>query len=108
MNTNASYKVETVGIFRIRLEETDTLEAGEVGYILAGVKSISDLRVGDTITDQENPCDAPLPGFKEVKPVVFSSIYPISSDQYEELADAMEKLRLNDAALVYEKTLRQP
>lgn len=103
MNTNAQYKVETVGIFRIKLEEKDSLEAGEVGYILAGVKSISDLRVGDTITSVDHPCTEPLPGFKEVKPVVFSSVYPISSDQYDELSDAMEKLRLNDAALVYEK-----
>ncbi|NIZ19588.1 translation elongation factor 4 [Entomospira culicis] len=103
MNTQAQYKVETTGIFRIKLEENEALEAGEVGYILAGVKSIGDLRVGDTITDLDNPCDAPLPGFKEVKPVVFSSIYPLSSDQYDELTEAMEKLRLNDAALVYEK-----
>jgi GTP-binding protein LepA len=104
MHTKAQYKVEATGIFRIKLEEkAEGLEAGEVGYILAGVKSISDVRVGDTITDAHHPCAEPLPGFKLVKPVVFSSIYPISADQYEDLTEAMEKLKLNDASLVYEK-----
>jgi GTP-binding protein LepA len=103
MNAQAEYKVEELGLFRIRLEAKETLEAGEVGYIIAGIKSISDVRVGDTITDAHNPCDAPLPGFKIVKPVVFSSIYPVDTNQLEELGDAMEKLKLNDASLIYEK-----
>lgn len=103
MSNNTDYKVEQVGIFKITLEKTDYLEAGDVGYIIAGIKTVSDVRVGDTITLSENPADAALPGFKEVKPVVFSSIYPMDSDDYQDLKDSMEKLKLNDASLVYEK-----
>ncbi|MBQ1727873.1 MAG: translation elongation factor 4, partial [Treponema sp.] len=78
-------------------------EAGDVGYIIAGMKTVADVRVGDTVTSATNPAKEPLPGFKEVKPVVFSSIYPIDSNDYEELKESMEKLKLNDASLVYEK-----
>ncbi len=99
----SGYKVEETGIFKIGLEPTANLSAGDVGYIICGVKEISEVRVGDTITDELHPCDAPLPGFKEVKPVVFSSIYPIDANEYEELHSAIDKLRLNDASLVYEK-----
>jgi len=102
-NSGTEYKVETTGIFRIKLEEKSELVAGDVGYIIAGIKTVSDVRVGDTVTLAENPADVSLPGFKEVKPVVFSSIYPIDSNDYEELRDSMEKLTLNDASLVYEK-----
>jgi GTP-binding protein LepA len=97
------YKVEETGIFRIQLKKTDTLSAGEVGYFIAGIKTISDTRVGDTVTDNADPCDAPLVGFREVKPVVFSSIYPVDSNDYEELVAGIEKLKLNDASLIYEK-----
>ncbi len=103
MSSNTEYKVEQAGIFKIKFEETGVLEAGDVGYIIAGIKTVQDVRVGDTITLASNPAPQPLPGFKEVKPVVFSSIYPIDSNDYEELKDAMEKLKLNDASLVYEK-----
>jgi GTP-binding protein LepA len=103
IHSAAEYKIEQVGRFQLKLIEGQQLEAGEVGYIIAGIKSLSDVRVGDTITDAMQPCSTPLPGFKLVKPVVFSSIYPVSSDQYEELCEAMEKLKLNDASLVYEK-----
>ena len=103
MNSGTEYKVESTGIFRIKLQETKQLEAGDVGYIIAGIKTVSDVRVGDTITLAEDPAQEALPGFKEVKPVVFSSIYPIDSNDYEELRDSMEKLTLNDASLVYEK-----
>lgn len=103
MSNNAAYKVEEVGYFRIQREPSKQLTAGEVGYIISGVKTVSDTRVGDTVTLDENPAPAPLPGFKEAKPVVFSSIYPISSDDYISLAEALEKYKLNDAALVYEK-----
>ncbi len=98
-----TYVVEEVGFFRIVLERTKILGPGEVGYIIAGIKNISDIRVGDTVTLNSNPCEKPLAGFKEVKPVVFSSLYPVDSDQYEELVKALEKLKLNDAALIYEK-----
>ncbi len=103
MSSNTEYKVEQVGIFRIKYEEVDALEAGDVGYIIAGIKTVSDVRVGDTVTCVSYPATDPLPGFKEVKPVVFSSIYPIDSNDYEELKEAMEKLKLNDASLIYEK-----
>ena len=103
MSNGAQYKVENVGVFKVKYEDTGALEAGDVGYVIAGIKTVSDVRVGDTITLSENPAAEALPGFKEVKPVVFSSIYPLDSNDYEELKDAMEKLKLNDASLVYEK-----
>ena len=103
MNTNAVYKVEETGLFKIKFEKNAKLEAGEVGYIIAGIKNISDIRVGDTVTDGVNPAVEPLPGFKEVKPVVFSSIYPVDANDYNELLTSMEKLKLNDASLIYEK-----
>ncbi len=100
---DATYRVEEVGRFRLQREKTDTLRAGEVGYIIAGVKTVSDVRTGDTITHENRPCAAPLPGFKEIKPVVFASIYPIASDDYEDLAVSLEKYKLNDGSFVYEK-----
>jgi len=103
MSNNAVYKTEEVGLFQIvRLPEKE-LAAGQVGYVIAGIKTVSDTKCGDTVTLKNRPCDAPMPGFKESKPVVFSSIYPVASDEYEELAVALEKLKLNDASLVYEK-----
>ncbi|MGD8210151.1 MAG: translation elongation factor 4 [Desulfobacterales bacterium] len=103
MSNNASYKVEEVGIFQLDMIKQKQLSAGQVGYMIAGIKTVSDTRCGDTITLKKEPCDAPMPGFKEAKPVVFSSIYPVASDGYEELVIALEKLKLNDAALIYEK-----
>ncbi|MFH2066806.1 MAG: translation elongation factor 4 [Pseudomonadota bacterium] len=103
MYNNATYKVEEVGVFKIIREPRKGLSAGEVGYIIAGIKTVSDTRCGDTVTLKNNPCEKPKSGFKEAKPVVFSSIYPVASDGYPELAIAMEKLKLNDASLIYEK-----
>lgn len=103
MHSGAIYKVEDEGLFQINLISKPVLGAGDVGYLIAGIKNISDIRVGDTITLRSNPAKNPLPGFKEVKPVVFSSIYPVDSNDYEELQDAIERLKLNDASLVYEK-----
>ncbi|MBM9613596.1 elongation factor 4 [Desulfobulbus rhabdoformis] len=103
MSNGAEYKIEELGIFRLRREAQKQLSAGEVGYIIAGVKTVSDTRPGDTITLKEAPCPTPLPGFKEVQQVVFSSLYPISTDDYEDLAAALEKLKLNDAALTFQK-----
>ena len=103
MHSEAVYLVEEVGNFRISLVPCKSLSAGEVGYIIAGVKTITDIDVGDTVTLNKRPADKPLPGFKKVKPVVFSSLYPIASDDYQELADALAKLKLNDAALQYQK-----
>ena len=103
MFNNKIYQVEEVGYFRIKRLPRPSLSAGEVGYIIAGVKNISSARNGDTITLAENPCAEALPGFREVKPVVFSSFYPVSANSYEELSDAMERLQLNDASFIYQK-----
>lgn len=103
MNTEGEYKVEETGTFVLDLVKQDSLQAGEVGYIIAGIKTVSDVGVGDTITDAAAPCKAPLSGFKEVKPVVFSSVYPTDTNDYEELRESFEKLKLNDASLTWEK-----
>ena len=103
MSLGTVYTVEEVGIFRIKREKRKALAAGEVGYIIAGVKTVSDTRIGDTITREDEDEVRPLPGFKEVKPVVFSSIYPIDANDYTSLAESLEKYKLNDASLIYEK-----
>jgi len=103
ISSGATYKVEEVGHFLLNRAKREKLSAGEVGYIIAGVKTVADVRTGDTITLQDKPCNLPLPGFKEVKPVVFASIYPIASDDYQDLADSLEKYKLNDASFIYEK-----
>jgi GTP-binding protein LepA len=103
MSNGATYRVEEVGVFRLDREPRPSLSAGEVGYLIAGIKTVGDTKIGDTITRDDAPAAAPLPGFKLAKPVVFSSIYPVANDDYPSLADAMEKYILNDAAMVYEK-----
>ncbi|TFG85437.1 MAG: elongation factor 4 [Spirochaetales bacterium] len=103
MYNDSEYEVEETGQFKMGLVKTDSLSAGQVGYMIAGVKTVSDVRVGDTVTGADRPASAPLPGFREVKPVVYSSIYPIDTAEYDELKVAMEKLKLNDASLIYEK-----
>lgn len=107
MNTNKVYTVEEVGYFKLKLEKSNSLQAGEVGYLLGNIKNISDIDVGDTITLKESPAATPLSGFKKAKPVVFSSIYPIATEDYENLSEALEKLKLNDAALTYSKDVSQ-
>lgn len=97
------YRVEEVGIFQLQRVPVKTLAAGEVGYLIAGIKTLSDTRCGDTVTHKDRPCNSPLPGFRATKPVVFSSLYPTAADGYDELATGLEKLKLNDAALMYEK-----
>ena len=103
MSTGATHKVEEVGVFRLARTAQKELSAGSVGYLIAGIKTVADVSIGDTITLDSNPAQAPLPGFKNIKPVVFSSIYPISTDDYPSLVDSLEKYKLNDAALVYQK-----
>jgi GTP-binding protein LepA len=103
MFNKATHKVEEVGVFQIVRKPQKELSAGQVGYLIAGIKTVSDTRCGDTITLKQRPCERPLPGFKEAKPVVFSSIYPVASDGYEDLTIGLEKLKLNDASLIYEK-----
>lgn len=103
MSNGREYRVEEVGTYRVQRQPEKTLSAGQVGYIIAGIKSVQDARPGDTITHRDTPSKTPLPGFKEIQQVVFSSIYPISTDDYEDLAAALEKLQLNDAALTFQK-----
>jgi len=102
-STGQSYKVDEVGLFQIHRQPKDSLVAGEVGYIIAGIKNVADTRIGDTVTLDTEPPQEPLPGFKAAKPVVFSSIYPMSSDEYESLRKSLEKYELNDASLSYQK-----
>ncbi|HEV8581277.1 MAG TPA: translation elongation factor 4 [Thermoanaerobaculia bacterium] len=103
MHTNKEYEVEEVGLLQLRRNKTDALEAGAVGYVIAGVKAVSEINVGDTVTEAGRPAAEPLPGYKEAKPVVFSSIYPIATDDYPDLAKALDKLKLNDASLTFQK-----
>ena len=98
-----TYRVEEVGVFRLEREPGKELTAGDVGYLIAGIKTVRDTQVGDTITLDARPVAQPLPGFREVKPVVFSSLYPVASDDYPSLAEALDKYRLNDSALVFQK-----
>ena len=103
MSTNKHFTVTEVGYFEPgKYEPTDELTAGEVGYIAASIKSLSDIRVGDTITNNENPAVEPLPGYKKVNPMVYCGLYPMDGSDYENLKVALEKLQLNDAALEYE------
>ena len=101
-NTGREYLVETIGVNRPRPTLIDELGPGEVGFLTASIKTVADVQIGDTITEAARPVDKPLPGFQEVKPMVFAGLYPIDSAQYEDLRDAMDKLRLNDASFFYE------
>jgi GTP-binding protein LepA len=102
MSSGMRYRVEETGVFRPQMSRTKELSAGEVGYIIAGIREIQQTRVGDTITSADGGAEVPLAGYREVKPMVYASIYPSSADDFEELGQAMEKLRLNDSSLVYE------
>ena len=101
-NTGREYLVETIGVNRPRPTLIGELGAGEVGFLTASIKTVADVQIGDTITDAARPVSEPLPGFQEVKPMVFAGLYPIDAAQYEDLRDAMEKLRLNDASFFFE------
>ncbi len=93
---------DEIGVLKLKMEERDSLEAGNVGYIISGIKTSSEVQVGDTITHQQKPCEAGIEGFKEVKPMVYAGIYPADADDYEELRNSIEKLHLNDAAFSFE------
>jgi GTP-binding protein LepA len=101
-NTGRDYLVETIGVNRPRPTPIDALSVGEVGFLTASIKTVADVQIGDTITEAANPTKEPFPGFQEVKPMVFAGLYPTDNAQYEELRDAMDKLRLNDASFFYE------
>ncbi len=102
VNTGKEYFADEVGVLRLKPEPRNEVYAGDVGYIISGIKDAREVKVGDTITTVENPCSEAIKGFEEVKPMVFAGIYPVDTDDYEELRDAMDKLRLNDASLTYE------
>jgi GTP-binding protein LepA len=103
MHNDSQYKVEEVGLFQIKRVPQKSLYGGQVGYLIAGIKNIADVKSGDTITMADRPCAKPVGGFREPTPVVFSSMYPVASDDYGELTEALERLKLNDASLIYEK-----
>ncbi|MCX7626223.1 MAG: translation elongation factor 4 [Candidatus Sumerlaeaceae bacterium] len=102
MSTQADYEVDEVGYFSPKMTACDILEAGEVGYVIASIKDVASVRVGDTITHDRKPATEPLPGYKPARPVVFAGLYPINSEDYDDLKDAIEKLRLNDSSFFYE------
>ena len=102
MSNGKIFEVAEVGVFRPQMSRVETLNVGEVGYLVAGVKNVKDTRVGDTVTAAERPAAQPLPGYRRANPMVFCGLYPVDSADYENLRDALEKLNLNDAALTYE------
>ena len=107
MSNRREYEVSETGVFAPKAREKSELIAGEVGFVVANVKVIQDAKVGDTLTDPQRPTDKPFPGFKEIKPMVFSGIFPVDSADYENTRDALEKLRLNDSAFTYEPETSQ-
>jgi GTP-binding protein LepA len=107
MAQGTRFEAEELGFFSPTMRAAQTLEAGEVGYVITGLKDVSRLRVGDTLTTRDNPAAEPVPGYKDVKPMVFAGLFPTDSDEYPDLRDALEKLKLNDAALIYEPETSQ-
>ncbi|MFM0628876.1 translation elongation factor 4 [Paraburkholderia xenovorans] len=107
MATGAQYPVEHVGVFTPKSKNLESLSAGQVGFIIAGIKELAAAKVGDTVTLVNRPASEPLPGFKEVKPQVFAGLYPVEANQYDALRDSLEKLKLNDASLMYEPEVSQ-
>jgi GTP-binding protein LepA len=101
-NTGRDYQVETIGVNRPRPTPIESLSVGEVGFMTASIKTVADVQIGDTITEAARPTKEPFPGFQEIKPMVFAGLYPVEANQYEELRDALDKLRLNDASFFYE------
>jgi len=102
VNTGKKYHADEIGVLKLKMEERKELSAGDVGYIISGIKQAKEVKVGDTITLVERPCAEAVKGFEDVKPMVFAGIYPVDTDDYEELRASIEKLQLNDASLVYE------
>ncbi len=101
-NGGTEYNADEIGVLKLKMHPRDEIKAGDVGYIISGIKNSIDVKVGDTITSKENPCTEAIAGFEEVKPMVFAGIYPVDSDDYEDLRTSLDKLRLNDASLSYE------
>ncbi len=102
MATDKAYNADEIGYLKLKQLPADEISTGDVGYLISGIKDAREVKVGDTITDAEQPTDTPIEGFEDVKPMVFAGIYPVETDEYEELRNAMEKLQLNDASLTFE------
>jgi len=102
VNTGKEYQADEIGVLRLTPEPRKSLKTGDVGYIISGIKTSTEVKVGDTVTHKENPCETGIDGFEEVKPMVFAGVYPIDSEDYEDLRASMEKLKLNDASLTFE------
>ena len=102
INTKKEYEADEIGILRLEKQPMDTISAGDVGYIISGIKSAKEVQVGDTLTQRDRPCHEAIQGFEDVKPMVFAGIYPVDTEDYEELRDSMDRLQLNDASLVFE------
>ena len=101
-NTGSEYDADEVGVLKLKMSPRDEIRAGDVGYIISGIKNSRDVKVGDTITHIERPCDAAIAGFEDVKPMVFAGVYPVEADEYEDLRASLERLQLNDASLTFE------
>jgi GTP-binding protein LepA len=101
VNTKKDYKADEIGVMKMKLDPRQSLSCGDVGYIISGIKTAREVKVGDTITQVANPCESGIAGFEEVKPMVFAGIYPVDADDYEELRTSIEKLQLNDASLTF-------
>ena len=102
INTKKEYEADEIGILRLEKQPMQTISAGDVGYIISGIKSAKEVQVGDTLTQRDRPCPEAIQGFEDVKPMVFAGIYPVDTEDYEELRDSMDRLQLNDASLVFE------
>ena len=102
VNTQKEYSAEEIGILKLEMSPTKSLSAGNVGYIISGIKTSKEVKVGDTITHVKRPCETDIEGFQEVKPMVFAGVYPIDTDEFEDLRASIEKLQLNDASLTFE------
>ena len=102
VNTGKTYHADEIGVLKLKQEPKNTISVGNVGYLISGIKIASEVKVGDTITNADNPCGEAVKGFEDVKPMVFAGIYPVETNEYEELRNSMEKLQLNDASLVWE------
>jgi len=102
VNTGKEYNADEVGVLKLKKEPRQVVKTGDVGYIVSGIKTASEVKVGDTLTNVDNPCKEAIQGFENVKPMVFAGIYPVDTEEYEELRDAMERLQLNDASLTFE------
>ena len=102
MSNDSKHVIEKVGVFTPKPKDVDEITSGEIGFIITGIKNLSDTKVGDTICDPSNPIDKPLPGFKPSKPVVFCGLFPVDNSEYQKLKDGLAKLKLNDSSFSYE------